>query len=268
VNTNFSVVASSASTFNLTVFNSPPVTKIINIGENNDHCAYLACLRTVSISQSLVSSWSSNGQNNSQWNVVIHTTTLPLYEVVLGLIPRAISSAIYNYWSINPSSTGTPDYYTIPSYEYNEGVLLPSSTVSFGYQINSFSAVDVVFENNACLLPPLNCSVHLSQSIQTSYDTGSQYFVQYQFIITNYGVHVANYAYVRVDAISSITVTALYNMDSTSDPNIFRVPLFHLYPGSTDASAGYKVMIPSVNKTSFVTPTITISSMTCIVPTN
>ena len=61
-----------------------------------------ACVRTVSVSQSMVSSWSSNGQNYSQWNVVIQSTTNRLYQVVLALLPRARSSSIFNYWNINP----------------------------------------------------------------------------------------------------------------------------------------------------------------------
>jgi len=192
--------------------------------------------------QTKTSSWSSNGQQYSQWSVTLNVGASPLYSVQIAVTPNADS---FSPWSIDKVSN---NLYSIPEYQYTNGAIAAgSSSVTFGYTISSASAATFKLNNNACV--PKACSLSVTPTVQSSWTSG-QY--KYQRVTLN----VQNLSSTKA---SSVTVAIAFGGNSyiSDGSNIspssstagkpqenFTCSLFNLAAGSTSTSCGYTVVTP------------------------
>eukprot|EP00026_Physarum_polycephalum_P002972 Phypoly_transcript_02981.p1 GENE.Phypoly_transcript_02981~~Phypoly_transcript_02981.p1 ORF type:complete len:624 (+),score=125.97 Phypoly_transcript_02981:660-2531(+) len=201
----------------------------------------------VDFTQQKTNSWVSNGQTFTQWTVTVHVGSSPLYSAVIQVLPNATSFAP---WNINQVS-GSTNLYTFPAWQYQNGALpAASSSVTFGYTINSAQPASFRLNNDACI-PSTACNLDVSALVGNSWQSKGVTYQSVQLSIKNNGPSTAANAKLQVNFYGGSYVSTSYNINPTTSlqgeaSKNFTCALYNLQAGQTSVACGYTLASPNV----------------------
>lgn len=203
----------------------------------------------LTFAQTKTGSWQSNGEDFSQYSVTLQVGSQNLYSVQI----EAATAATFNPWNINKVA-GSSNLYTVPDYQYTNGVLpAGSSSVTFGYTINSANPATLNLKNNACV--PKECPVRVTPTLTSSWASGSNTFRQYQLSVSNTSPSTLANVNVQINFSGNSYVSSSWNLSpSTSvagaSSQTFTCNVNNLQSGGSSNSCGYTLSIPTSTATS------------------
>jgi len=202
----------------------------------NDFCG-------ASFTQQKTGSWNDGTNDFSQYQVTLNVGSQPLRQVV---VEAQYTANSFSLWNLNQQGSGKT--YTIPSWQYQNGVIpANSNAVSFGYTISSASPAKFRLNNNACSVP--SCNLEVIAVERGSWQSGNTINKQFDFQVRNTAASAAANVKIQLTFQSGTYVSSSWNIaPSTSAPGQaseqFTLTLWNLAPGSTTTSNGAILTAP------------------------